>query len=260
MAGTGTSQTAAASATVRSPTMAANSSKPCTWSATKSAVDAARARSAAAPRPGPGNRRCPAAAGSAARPARRSGCGAGRSPPGARPASRAWSTKRIWWMLVSAAFLPQKTISRALARSQGALCLLSPRVRRVASRPGRPAQIAVGGGAAAEEAPEGQAAAVQQPLGAAGGVVEDRLGAVLARTLSSCAGDLVQGLVPADAARRCRRAVGAAGAGCGRDCAAARRSSAPSGRGLRRWPGWPGAGSTATRRPSSTVTRMAQVL
>ncbi len=37
------------------------------------------------------------------------------------PAAWASSMKRVWWMLVSAAFFPQSTMSRALARSQGAL-------------------------------------------------------------------------------------------------------------------------------------------
>ena len=130
-------------------------SKPRTWARDERPVDpAALDQHDARPR-GPARRRCPAAAAGAARRARPSRCGAGRSTTSCAPRSRACCDEAaIWCTLVSAAFLPQKTISRALARSHGALCAFVAEGEPRGLEAGRPAQVAVGGRAAAEEPPE----------------------------------------------------------------------------------------------------------
>ena len=134
--------------------MAANSSKPSTWSVDERLVDAVRRDQQRAPRPAPGRRRSRAAAGSAARRARRSRCGADRSPPARAPRSSACSTKAIWWMLVSAAFLPHSTISVRVGEVPRRVVLVVAQGQARGLEPGRPAEIAVGRGAAAEQPPE----------------------------------------------------------------------------------------------------------
>ncbi len=101
---------------------------------------------------------------------------------------------------------PQHDQPRVLEVPGGVVAVLAQRQAR-GLEAGRPAQVAVGGGAAAEQAPEGQAGAVQQPLGAAARVVEDAPRALVAAGGLELARDALQGLVPGD---RRERAVGAA--------------------------------------------------